>query len=254
MQTTITKIFCRILLAGSLIHSNSSLSATENQLTTLYLATPIPVSNIHGKWAKAVFNSALRELGFELTIRQCEPMLCTKLAKLGEVDGELLRYAGYQSRVPTLIRVAESPFPTVWSAFSTDSELKLQSWQQIRDGNLKIGYLTGVPYLEQNLNTEKTRSRLFKVRHWQIGLNDLQTGKIDLYIGADQIISPYIKNPTYSSIYRAGIISSIPLYVYLNPKYHRLATDLAANIAKMKSTGQIDEIYQTIFLQQVQNP
>ncbi len=239
---------------GLLVHSDSSLSATDSQPTTLSLATPVPASSIHGKWATEVFRFALGQLGYGLIIRQCEPMVCTELANHGKVDGELLRYGGYQSRVPTLVRVSESPFPTTWSAFSTDSKLKLQSWQRLRDSQLKIGYLTGLPYLERNLLTEQTKSRLFKVRHWQIGLNDLNTRKIDVYIGADQVVTPFTQLPEYDNIYRAGIISSIPLYLYLNREFLQIATDLSPVIAEMKQTGQIAGFFQAIVSQHVLNP
>ena len=227
-----------------LVLPTSAIGTPENQLKKLTLATPVTVSNPYFKWLREIYRSALNQLGYRLVIRQCEPMLCTQLANLGKVDGELTRYAGYQSLVPTLIRVSESPFDTAWSAFTIDKNLKIENWQQIHDSQLTIGYLAGLPYLAQNLITEKAESRVTKVRHWRVGVNHLKTGKIDLYIGADALVTPFLSVPEYSQIYRAGVISSIPLYAYLNQKHGQLAIKLSAIIAEMKSNGRIEELFQ----------
>ena len=176
-------------------------------------------------------------------------MLCTLLANRGEVDGELVRSAMYQSFVPNLIKLKESGLSIRWSAYSVDKELRLQSWQHIRDSGLKVVYLAGLPYLERKLSGGNAGTQFTKVRHWTLGLDRLKKGVGDIYVGSDEIIAAFLGGPEYNGIYRAGIIGTLPLYLYLNKKHDQLAAELSLIIARMKEQGQIDKIHQTIRLE-----
>ena len=215
----------------------------------LVLVTPAPVTNFVVQRATAVYDEALRKLDYSLEIRRCEPILCTLLANRGEVDGELMRAAMYQSLVPDLVKLTESGLSIRWAAYSVDKELRLQNWQHIRHSGLRVVFLAGLPYLESKLSGGVAGTQLTKVRHWSLGLDRLKRGEADIYVGSDAVVGAFLDRPEYDGIYRAGIIDTLPLYLYLNKKYAKLAAELSLVIAEMKEEGQIDKIYQTIFLQ-----
>ena len=157
--------------------SHLTLAAEGENQKHLVLVTPGPKTNLDIQWAMAVYGEALGKLDYSLEIRRCEPMLCTLLANRGEVDGELMRAAMYQSFVPDLVKLTEAGLSITWSAYSVDKQLRLENWQHIRDSGLNVVYLAGLPYLERKLSGGNAGTQLTKVRHWTLGLDKLKKGR-----------------------------------------------------------------------------
>jgi hypothetical protein len=229
--------------------SHLTFSTAGEDKKHLVLVTPGSTTNLHVRWATEVYTKALQKLGYSFSIRRCEPMLCTQLANRGEVDGELMRVALYQSLVPKMVRLSEFGLSVTWSAYSVDNQLKFQNWQQIRDSGLRVTYLAGASYLEQKLSTVSDATRVTKIRHWSLGLDRLKRGETDIYVGSKEIIANFLGRPEYDGIYRAGMIETTPLYLYLNKKHSQLAVELSQVITEMKQQGQTNKIYQAIVLE-----
>ncbi len=219
-----------------------STTAAPDDKKLLVLVSPLPAGSWYVQWVTEVYEKALGKLGFTLAVRPCQPRLCTELAREGEVDGELMRAAIYQSLVPDLLRLEESWVPITWSALSNDKNLKLTSWSQVRNSGLRIEYLDGLPYLDSHLAPTSPATQVAKVGHWTIGLKRLVRGEVDVYIGSDEILGAYLDHPDYKGLYRAGVIERLQLYVYLNKKHEKLAGDLSSVLTEMQADGVIARI------------
>ena len=233
-------------IIGAILFSHLAIAAESENRNNLVLVTPSPPTNLDARWATEVYSTALHKLGYSLEIRRCEPMLCTLLANRGEVDGELLRAAMYQSFVPELIKLTEPGLSLTWSAYSMDKQLGLQSWQDIRDSGLRVIHLSGVPYVEKKLSGGVVGTELTRVRHWRLGLDKLKRGEADIFVESEGVINSFLESPEYDGIYRTGVIEMMPLYLYLNKKHRHLATKLSLVLAEMEAEGQTDKIRQTI--------
>ncbi len=100
--------------------------AEQDDKKRLVLVTPLPAGNWYVQWVTEVYGKALGQLGYTLVVQRCEPRLCTELARRGEVDGELMRAAMYQSLIPNLLRLEGSLASITWSAYPIWSA----SWQR----------------------------------------------------------------------------------------------------------------------------
>lgn len=231
----------------------AAVAAAELEPKRIVLATIAPPDNFYAKWAEAVYGKALLSLGYKLQMRRCSPTLCTQLASHGEVDGEVLRAYAYQRVAPNLVRVEESALPLTWAAFATDDSIEITSWQAARDSGLRIAFVKGLPYLEQRFNGVASGTRVSKVGHWSVGLNKLNRGEIDVFVGADEVAGSYRQRPVYGRIHRAGTIESMPLYSYLHKKHANLAEKLARTLGEMKAQGEIEYFFQKIHLADEEN-
>ena len=222
--------------------TNTVFSTPSDATKLLTLACHSPDSTYHLQRAKAIFGRALAHLGYDLTIRRCEPNLCTQLANHDLVDGELLRVAVYQERVPTLFMVEEPTLFATWSAYSLSRTIQVRDWQQIIDSDYRISYLAEIPFLDHHLLGKVPQKRLVKIKHWMAGLNSLRSGKADILISADQVDSTSIENSQQFHFQKTPLSKAVPLYTFLNKKHQQLAKDRAAIMVKMKTNGEISAI------------
>ncbi len=93
-------------------------------------------------------------------------------------------------------------------------------------------------------------TKVTKVRHWTLGLKRLARAEVDVYVGSDEIIGAYLNNPEYKGLYRAGVIETMQLYVYLNKKHEKLAGNLSIVLAETKAGGLITEISRKVLMQE----
>ena len=209
----------------------------------LTFASHSPDSTHHLEWATQLYSKALARLGYKLSIRRCEPHLCTRLATSGQVDGELLRVASYQIEAPELIRVQQRTLTMTWAAFTLKKQANIDSWEQIIKSDLKISYLPDIPYLSHRLVGKVPERRLVKMKHWISGPESLASGDADVYITADSVVTT---GSVGDGLRRVVLSKEVPLFAYVNKKHAQLARDLAPVILNMRSTGEIDTIYQQI--------
>lgn len=226
--------------------ANTLFSTPSDATKLLTLASHSPDSTYHLQRAKAIFGRALAHLGYGLTIRRCEPSLCTHLANHNRVDGELLRVAIYQKRVPTLFMVEEPTLSVTWSAYRLNRTVQVRDWQQIIDSDFRISYLAEIPFLDHHLLGKVPQKRLVKIKHWMAGLNNLRSGKADILISADHVDSTSIENSQQFHFQKTPLSKAVPLYTFLNKKHQQLAKDLAAIMMKMKANGEISAIEQAL--------
>lgn len=233
---------------GFLLSTTIAFDVESDGTKPLTLASHSPDSTHHLHRAKIILGRALTQLGYSLTIRRCEPNLCTQLVNHNRVDGELIRVAIYHDRVPTLLMVKEPVLSVTWSAYSLNPAIQVQNWQQIVNSNFKISYLDGLPFLDHHLLGKVSPERLVKLKHWMVGLESLRSGKADIFITADHVDSISIRNSELFYFRQIQLFEQVPLHTFLNSRHQQLAKKLSAIMAKMKTNGEISAIDQALFI------
>ena len=232
-----------LFLFIALMVSSGFSVAAQQPPENLVLATPGSSSNLYIRWATAVNRMALKQLNYTLTIRHCEPLHCSDLAKQGAIDGELVRHASYQKYAPELIRLNVSLFNSTWAAYGTNLSRRFNSWSELSNSRLKTGYMRGSAFVPDHMTDRASETQLVKIRHWKNGLVSLRKGDLDLYIAPQEIMVEDLKLAENRAIHLVGVIDKQPIFTYLNQKHSDLAVKLSLVIAEMKKRGAIEQIY-----------
>ena len=253
-----------MIILSIIIIINSTRQKTENQISfnssdntlpqdsllskkTMKFVISSPQEATITKVTTLVLTEAFKRIGYEYEVISYPQKRSILLMESGEVDGDATRIYDFNvnNEHPYYIRVNESYAKIYWSAFVTDPEIEIQSWDDLKNGNYRIGYLSGVKYCEQKLIGFIDEDKLLPQFDSNFnGLKQLDSGRIDIYIytNSDQakydLDSEELQN---SKIMLAGHLDYLDVYPYLQKKHESLAETLAETIRDIKAEGLYDK-------------
>jgi len=211
--------------------------------------TAAPLDSDLAKLTTMVLTEAFKRLGYGYTINSCPQKRCISFMKSGKVDGDATRVYAFNKKNnhPYYVRVNESHAKIYWSAFTTNPDIRINSWDDLKKGGYRVGYLNGVKYSEQNLiGLIEKKNLIVQPASNLNGLMQLFHGRIDVYIYADgsraknDLATDRLKN---SKITFSGNVDYMEMYPYLHSKHEALAKKLAHKMKEIKAEGLV-EVYQ----------
>jgi hypothetical protein len=131
-----------------------------------------------------------------------------------------------------------------WSAYSIDTSLKISSWQELADSNLRIGVRRGMKFVNQKMATANARKKLTKLDNEAHGAKMLLPGRLDVllipgYYNYTDLQKSNIKK--VAMVKHLGTISEFPIFIFINKKHALLGKDIDAVLKKFATEGKIDQ-------------
>ncbi|PKN08720.1 MAG: hypothetical protein CVU73_05590 [Deltaproteobacteria bacterium HGW-Deltaproteobacteria-8] len=153
-------------------------------------------------------------------------------------DGNYVRIAGLERLYPSLIRVPEpmSSFP--FTAFTSDPDLKVAAWSDLR--NRQVSTVAGWKLVEANL---KHVARLKLVRDEEALFTLLGKGRTEVVVAGLYTGQEIIRKNGYKDM-RALLppLADPPMYIYLHKRHADLVPRLAQALRQMRHDGTLERL------------
>ena len=218
--------------------SSSSVYAEQNMV----MVTFDDLDEVGKKTLQLVYTEAFQRLGYKLVYREYPGKRASLLADQGAVDGELARTYEYAETHPNLIRVEESTFsPSVFVAYATDSTIRLNGWESLRNTDYKVEHKRGVQMPHTKLMEVVLAENLSAITRTEQGLKKLLAGRTDVYIDSEYTIMQLLQTKAFKGapLHRVGVMGTITNHAYLHFTHKDLARQLSAVLRQMKAEGLI---------------
>ncbi|OUR77843.1 hypothetical protein A9Q83_10040 [Alphaproteobacteria bacterium 46_93_T64] len=242
---TITASLCFVFILVLTVPS----AVKSDEMGVMKFSTAAPLGSDLEKLTTLVLTEAFKRLGYSYEVESYPQKRGIYLMRTGRVDGDATRVYGFnkEGKHPYYVRVNESHAAIFFDAFVTDPKIKITSWEDLKNGNYRVGYLEGVKFSEQHLIGFIDKDKLISQPNSNLnGLKQLVNGRTDVYIYADgsraknDMADEELKK---STITFAGHVDRIDLYPYLQKKHEPIADILTATIRDIKKEG-LFEIFQ----------
>lgn len=166
-------------------------------------------------------------------------MQCSLNLIKGDIDGEIGRSAEQQNKIPNSIRVEEPFYILKYALFAVDSNIKLNSLEDLKRSDYRVAVTRGDTYWRNKIETLKDDIEIVYVVNCSSGLKQLASGEVDIFICHTLCIEHFPFNGNRSEIRKIEIFEHIPLYIYLHPDHIDLASKIGNEIKAMKTEGVI---------------
>ncbi|MBY0240483.1 MAG: transporter substrate-binding domain-containing protein [Burkholderiaceae bacterium] len=196
----------------------------------------------YGEWLRLIYTDAARRLGRQLDYRVYPSRRAAVMAKAGEVDGEINRYADYDGRAVGQIRVDESHFTLRFAAYAIGDKAPLKSWEGLRHTPYLVEYCTGVAAAEAALPAILPAQQISHVQSILMGLRKLVFRRTDIFIDIEGLVDPYLRQEEFhtAGIRKLGIVEERAFHAFVRADQAELAHALARALREMKQSGLIE--------------
>jgi len=200
-----------------------------------------------------LYTEALRRLGYTFKYVNVPARRASMLANDGEVDGELIRLAGYNAVYPDLVQVPARNYCFGHSAFSIRVKEPIHSWQDLAGKEYRVGVFRGMRFAEERLAELGPSVVVERVSSSDNGFRMLVIGRIDIFVTTrSQYYSfletkagkEYIRNQdSLGTIRHLGTWDKLAIYTWLNKSHQRLLEPIANQLRAMRREGLYDQYY-----------
>ncbi|WP_431685573.1 hypothetical protein [Hahella sp. NBU794] len=192
-----------------------------------------------GRQYKLFYTEVFRRLNLEFEMKTFPSKRCGALANSGLVDGLPSRVAGYEAAHPNLIRINAPLWEVSFTAYALSPGLRVNGWRSLAGQGLRVDCRLGVRNCEEELPKIKQLGPVEFVANANLGLRRLQARRTDLYIDLDFVVDPLLHAEEFShaSIHKAGVLESVPTYLYVHKRNQDLTPALEATLTAMREEG-----------------
>jgi len=201
-----------------------------------------------GRWLKMTYAEVFRRLGYQFEFQSYPVARASRIADSGKVDGEMYRADDYAETYPNLIRVEKSDLLSInLVVFAVRPGIRLNGWDSLRNTDYKVEYRRGVKRAEKKLSQIVKSENLSCITSIDQGLKKLINGRTDIYIDAEIAVVDSLRKldpdkVDQSKVYKAGIMESIPLYLFLHKKHADLVPKITVVLKSMLKEGLIEKL------------
>lgn len=210
--------------------------------TALVMATEREFDTPVAKWLNLTYTEAFRRLNIPFQLRQYPLKRSALLLNAGQIDGDVARVYSFSESYSNVIRVEK---PVAWSnfsAFATDPTISLDGWESLKGTAYRVEYERGTQLCEVRLSNVVPPENLSVANHWPQGLKKLQAGRINIFIGVEDVIVPVLRTDEYKDvdIHTVGVMEQIFAYPYFHKKHRDLVPEFEAVLKAMADEGLIE--------------
>ncbi len=237
------------LMVLSLMLGSFEVKAAEERLV---IAMVDPENSFRDRWYRLVYSEAFGRLGVEIEFINYPMKRSPYLVNMGKADVVPARVYDFNTMYTNLLRVEEPLFPVRFSAYSHRKDIQLDSWDSLRNSNLRAVYRTGVKKCEEMLPKVLPNYQIEEVEKDAQGLHMLLKRRADVYVGLELFVEPLLKSDDFSGapIYRVGVMEKINLHSFLHKKHEKLVPRLGVALKAMREEG-LFERYDVLAARQV---
>lgn len=181
-----------------------------------------------------------KRAGYQLLITRLPAERGLIMADRGIHDGILSRVGGVlQQRYPNLVQLDEPTFQRDFVAFSKQKDLKIESWDDLKDFN--VGIITGWKILENNIKNAKT---LTKVKGVPQLFRLIEEDRADVIIFARYSGLQKIKDFGITDLQVVGKpLATKDMTYYVHSRHKGLIPKLNESLRAIKEDGTWQQIY-----------
>ncbi|WED20536.1 transporter substrate-binding domain-containing protein [Vibrio sp. JC009] len=214
-----------------------------NEADVLTLAISSEESTPAYKFFDLYYSELFSRIGLEVTLEYFPSARAREQGNQYRVDGQAARSISYESITTHQIRVPEVVVSVSFAAYAKLPALydEIYGWDSFKDTSLKVEYQRGATVPSQKLKEVIPAEQLSSVTRILQGLQKLNAGRSDIFVGAEVLVVPYLHNPEFKSIYRVTRLGSDELYLYLSDEHKSLIAPLANEIKNIKEEGMVEE-------------
>lgn len=200
--------------------------------------------------ARQLFGHIFGRVGHCVEFRTSSFARSMELVRQGALDGDFFRIKKYGELVPGVIRVDEPMAITKYAIYAREKRFKeLVSREAFRDWSgepLLIGYPRGavmgndaVEWLEKN-----TTHKIYNIPHPERGMRMVRQGRLDIFLAMHIVADPMLLEDGMrrAGVYKVGVFSSYPGYIYLNKRFAYLVPCLEEAIRECKADGSFERL------------
>lgn len=230
------------------------LSADDLPREGIQFVSLVKENSFTHKLQKLVLTEAFKRNGLNYSVNYVPPRRALYMVNEGLVDGDAQRNINFtqNGENPNHIQIAESTYSIQWTAYTTNANINIKRWEDLKGKNYTVAYRSGNRLSEQNLVGEIDKDRLLPMKSRRQLLNMLATKRVDVAIIANQFNVQEIlsENPErYAEVKTLGVLTESEVCAYLHVKLKHLAPQIAKTIRDMKSEGLLSQ-YKTNLLRQ----
>ena len=255
--TTVMSVLLIGILATSLpAQAESSVKNTEHLVVAIIKSTDDdqylkPIQ----KWFLKIYTEAFSRMDISLQYYVLPPKRASLYSDEGILDGELSRVYDYDTTHPNLIRVEEHHLTSVFSAFSTNTAIKLNGWKSLKNTGYRIGYRLGLKKTGEELTKIIPLEYLVEAASIESGLRMLLMGRTDIFIEPEDGVFDYLNSYKYleekqkkaNEIHKVGVMEMVTSHMWLHKKHRELAPRLSVILRDMKREALFE-----LYLEQLQ--
>lgn len=203
----------------------------------LAFGTGVTNDTVLYRYLSRMLAQTLQESGYRATIKSYPFIRSEHLLTSGALDGELARSDAFGKQHPQLVRVDEPIYQMRMTAYG----LKGQAWIMTPQGlaGKRVSLKRGAVQSEQLLDDITPKPTRQYYDSYQQGIMQLVAGRVEYMLVSDEMLIHDILQQRDTAIHvrKAGVLRTVPLYIFLHPKYADLAPKLAQQLARMKAAG-----------------
>jgi ABC-type amino acid transport substrate-binding protein len=245
MKAKFILIIFSIIIISSGTYDDAICSENQQEPEkTVVFSTMWPESLSSSHEMFLIYSEAFKRLGYNFKLINLPGERSMVDANSGAVDGEAARIASLESdKYPNLIRVEESIFVIKEGAYSTDTSIRINGWESLREKGFKVGLLKGIKSIEQKLPLYVEKVNIVILTGFEQCLKMLQARRIDLFIiGTAMEESTLMKSDAYKDVKRVGIVEEKMVYPWFHKRHKDLVPRLADTLKAMKAEGTFQKI------------
>ncbi len=225
------------LLVSVLFHVNT-LSAAEKETLVLSRAQGAEIQLI----SEAVLAAAYGKLGINILITPLPNSRSLIAADGGQVDGDVSRIAGIESKFHHLIRIPVAINAVKVAAFSHVQSVSINSPKEL--ARFKLVCSRGVKLVE--LLVEAENLNCHEANNFEQALKFLQLKRADMALLPVENAVKVIRENSMEGVFQVSeSLIERELFHYLHERHRKLASQLELVLREMENTGEIKEIQQS---------
>ncbi|QEM67739.1 hypothetical protein FO488_05940 [Geobacter sp. FeAm09] len=206
--------------------------------------------SFYGRWLDLIYTEAFRRLGYEFRYKGYPGGRAPVMAERGEVDGEIHRPADYEKVARNLLKVKEPSFSVSYVAYAARQGIVLNGWASLKNTDYAVEYRRGAKVPEAALPAVVRPERLSSIATPEQGLKKLITGRTDIYVDQEAVVTEALGRLGPSPVHQVGVMFTGYTHVFLHKKHAALVPKVALVLKAMKREGLIKRYRQLALEQQ----
>lgn len=203
-----------------------------------------PASDPRVQWMLSIYREAFLALGISIEFIEVPPRRAIKLAKRGEVDGDIARVSSYSTFNPELVAVSVPISRVFFVAFSSKENIKLDGWASLSEGNYRVECRLGVKICEKQVSRYVSEDRLSFSENINRATDKLLKARTDIYIENSALFYHALNERFAASlqqqVFEAGIMEEVTIHLHLHKKHQQLVKSIEQTLQQMKDQKRFE--------------
>ena len=234
----------KILPYNNFLSSSSRMASSQRNDNVMHFGCSAKPNSPPFQASFNVYKTAFKALGYDFIMSYVPTARGASNLKSGYFDGSCARSSTFIQVQAENIIVIEVPIAfTQMKVWSLSDSSKITSLDDIDKTNASVAIITGLVNLEERLK-KHPNININRVTYPEQGLKLLASGRVDLYIGVQELAVHTLKNTLIDRpLYDAGLLFEETMYPVLHKKHSAIADAFTQELYKQLEPGNDNIIH-----------